>query len=174
MRCPYCAAGNIAGTELCETCGADLAGLDIPERREGGVGQLLRDRIADIDPTSPITATADETVATVVERMRQARHGCVQVMDGERQTGIFTERDVMSRVLLAGLDPGTTPVGEVMTRRPTILDIDDPPAHAIHRMVSQGFRHLPITREGELVGSISVRNILRYLDRKVLGAEAEA
>ena len=172
MRCPYCSADNIAGVELCENCGADLAGLDIPEARGGGVGRLMRDRIADIDLTPPITATADETVATVVERMREARHGCVQVGGGEQQTGIFTERDVMSRVLLAGLDPRATPVGEVMTPQPTTLGIDEPPAHAINRMVSQGFRHLPIIRDGELVGSISVRNILRYLDGEILGAKS--
>ena len=171
MRCPYCSADNIAGVELCENCGADLAGLDIPEARGGGVGRLMRDRIADIDLTPPITATADETVAAVVERMREARHGCVQVGGGELQTGIFTERDVMSRVLLAGLDPGATTVGEVMTPRPITLDVVDPPAHAIYRMVSQGFRHLPITRSGKLVGSISVRNILHYLDHKILGVE---
>ncbi len=172
MRCPYCGADNIAGIELCENCGSDLAGLDIPEARAGGAGRLVRDRIDDIDLTPPITATADETVEAVVLRMRQARHGCVQVLDGDRQTGIFTERDVMSRVLLAGLDPGATTVGEVMTPSPTILSVDDPPAHAIYRMVSQGFRHLPITRGGELVGSISVRNILRYIDGKILGADA--
>lgn len=171
MRCPYCGTNNIAGSELCESCGADLAGLDIPEARGGAVGQLMTDRIADIDLTPPITATADETVEAVVLRMREARHGCVQVMEGATQIGIFTERDVMSRVLRPGLDPAGTPVGEVMTRQPMVSSINDPPAHAIHRMVSQGIRHLPITREGTLAGSISVRNILRYIDRRILGAE---
>ena len=173
MRCPYCGADNIAGTELCESCGADLAGLDIPEARDGAVGQLMTDRIADIDLTPPITATADEPVEAVILRMREARHGCVQVMDGETQVGIFTERDVMSRVLRPGLDPAGTPLAEVMTRRPMIASINEPPAHAIHRMVSQGIRHLPINRDGTLVGSISVRDILRYIDRRILGAEAE-
>ena len=170
MRCPYCKADNIAGTELCESCGADLAGLDIPEARGGAVGQLMTDRIADID-LPPITATAEETVEAVVLRMREARHGCVQVMEGDRQTGIFTERDVMSRVLRPGLDPATTPISGVMTPQPIVASVEEPPAHAIHRMVSQGIRHLPIHREGELVGSISVRNILRYIDSAVLGAE---
>ena len=171
MHCPYCGAENIAGVELCESCGADLAGLDIPEARGGAVGQLMTDTIADIDMTPPITVTADESVEAAVSRMREARHGCVQVMDGERQTGIFTERDVMSRVLRPGLDPAATAVGDVMTPRPTISSVDEPPAHAIHRMVSQGIRHLPINRGGELVGSISVRNILRYIDARILGAD---
>ena len=172
MRCPFCGTDNIAGNELCESCGSDLAGLDTPEARGGAVGRLMTDRISDIDLTPPITASADDTVEAVVLRMREARHGCVQVLDDEGQTGIFTERDVMSRVLLRGLDPGATAVGDVMTPRPTTLSIGDPPAHAIHRMVSQGFRHLPITRGGKLAGSISVRNLLRYIDRKILGTDA--
>jgi len=156
--------------ELCESCGSDLAGLDIPEARGGGVGRLMTDHVGDLELTPPLTATADETVETVVRRMREARHGCVQIVDGERLTGVFSERDVLARVLRRSLDPGATPVGEVMTPQPTTLSVHNPPAHAIHRMVSQGFRHLPITHGGKLVGSISVRNLLRYLDRDILGA----
>lgn len=173
MRCPSCGADNIAGVESCESCGSDLAGLDLPEARGGLVGRLMTDRIGDIELTPPITVSLDDTVAAVVLKMREARHGCVQVLDGERQTGIFTERDVMSRVLRRDLDPRTTPVADVMTPRPTVLSLEDPPAHAIYRMVSQGFRHLPISRDGELVGSISVRNLLRYIDGKILGADTD-
>lgn len=171
MRCPFCGADNIPGVELCESCGSELAGLDIPEASSGGVGRLMRDRIDDIELTPPVTATADESVEAVVHRMREARHGCVQIVDGDEPIGIFSERDVMSRVVMPGRDPSTTTMGEVMTKSPMTLSVDSPPAHAIHRMVSQGFRHLPITRDGELAGSISVRNILRYIDREILGAE---
>ena len=174
MRCPSCGTDNIAGVELCESCGSDLAGLDLPEARGGAVGQLMTEQIKDIGLTPPITASADETVEAVVLRMREARHGCVHVLDGEKQTGIFTERDVMSRVLLAGLNPSTTPVADVMTPHPTSLRVEDPPAHAIYRMVSQGFRHLPITSDGELAGSISVRNLLRYIDCEILGAQPDS
>ena len=170
MRCPYCGFDNIAGSELCESCGADLAGLDIPEARDGSVGRLMQDQVGDIKLTPPITASADEPVEVVVRRMREARHGCVQIMDGDEQIGIFTERDVMSRMLIPGRDPAATAVGEVMTHGPTTLSLGSPPAHAIHRMVSQGFRHLPITSGGKLVGSISVRDLLRYIDRAILGA----
>jgi CBS domain-containing protein len=171
MRCPSCDTDNIAGTEHCESCGSDLAGLDIPEASGGGVGRLVRDQLGDLELRPPIIAAADETVEAVVRRMRQARQGCVHVLDGDRPIGIFSERDVMSRVLLRGLDTSTTTVGQVMTPRPTTLSVGDPPAHAIHRMVSQGFRHLPITRDGELAGSISVRDLLRYIDGEILGAD---
>ncbi len=170
MRCPNCGQDNIPGIELCESCGSDLAGLDIPEAGGGFAGRLMTDRIGDLDLTLPLTVTADETAEAVIARMREARHGCVQVCDGETLIGIFTERDVLSRLVRPGLDARTTRVGEMMTSRPNTLTTADPPAFAIHRMVTQGFRHLPILDRGKLAGTISVRNILRYIDREILGA----
>jgi CBS domain-containing protein len=172
VRCPSCGADNIAGNELCDNCGSDLAGLDLPEARGGAVGRLMTDTIGDhIELTPPITARPDETVEQAILKMRQARHGCVQILDDDRPAGIFTERDAMSRVVRPGLDPRSTPIREVMTPRPNTSGVDEPPAYAIHRMVSRGFRHMPVTRDGKLVGSISVRNILRYLDREILEAQ---
>lgn len=173
MRCPYCGSDNIPGVELCDSCGSDLAGLDTPEASTGSVGRLMTDRIGSLQLTPPLTASPDEPVEAVIVRMRAARHGCAEIVDGETLVGIFTERDVMSRVVRPGLDPAATPVVQVMTRRPTTLGVENPPAHAIHRMVSQSFRHLPITRDGKLVGSISVRNLLRYIDAEILGAPPE-
>jgi CBS domain-containing protein len=172
VRCPFCEFDNIDGVQLCESCGSELAGLDTPEARGGSVGRLMTDRIGDLELTPTLTASPDESVAEVIARMREARHGCAEILDGEKLVGIFTERDVMSRVVRPGLDAAATRVEQVMTPRPTTLGVENPPAHAIHRMVSQGFRHLPITRDGKLAGSISVRNLLRYIDREILGAKA--
>ncbi len=102
--------------------------------------------------------------------MRRERHGCVQVCEGDRLVGIFTERDVLARVVRPGLDAASTPVSQVMTPDPFTLSSLDPPAFAVHRMVSQGIRHLPILDNGNLVGLISVRNLLRYIDQEILGA----
>jgi CBS domain-containing protein len=169
VRCPSCGADNIPGLELCESCGSDLAGLDTPEAAGGFVGRLMTDRIADLELTPPLTVSPDDSAAMAIGKMREARRGSVQVRAGERLVGVFTERDVLARIVCRGIDPGATPVGEVMTPAPTTLSTNDPPAFAIHRMVSQGFRHLPILQAGELVGSISVRDILRYIDRAILG-----
>jgi CBS domain-containing protein len=57
-----------------------------------------------------------------------------------------------------------------MTRAPWTLAPGDPPAFAIHRMVAQGLRHLPVIDSGELQGFVSVRNILRYIHEEVIGA----
>lgn len=171
MRCHNCGAENIPGIDLCDTCGSDLAGLDLPEAEAGVQGRLLTDRIADLTLEPPVTASAEETVAEAVTRMRETGHGCVLVETGGRLEGIFTERDLLVRVLRRGLDPAAVRLGRVMTPEPFTLSPADPPAFAIHRMVAQGLRHLPVVVGDDLKGFISARNVLRYLHRDVIGSE---
>lgn len=168
MRCPSCGSRNIQGVDACENCGSDLAGLDLPEAGRGFTGRLLSDRIGDLDLSPALTVAPETTVAESISRMRERRSGCVLVVrDGELE-GLFNERHVLTRVLRADVDPATTPVSEVMSTEPLRLDPDDPPAFAVHCMVSRGFRHLPVVKGEELLGYLSVRNILAYLHRDVI------
>lgn len=170
MRCPYCGFKNIAGIDLCESCGSDLAGLDLDASSSGFKGQLLTDKLGDLTLGPPICLGGESTVKEAVETLREAHHGCVMIKDDSRLTGIFTERDLLTRVLRPGLDPAETRLAEVMTPSPFTLSPDDPPAFAIHRMVSEGLRHLPILDAGALLGFVSVRNVLRYIHEDVLGS----
>ncbi len=170
MLCPFCGHDNIAGIDLCASCGSDLAGLDVLEAQHGFQGKLLSDRVGDLTMGPAIVVAADASVRQAVEKMRRFRHGCVIVEDTERLVGIFTERDLLTRVLLRGLDPDQVSMAEVMTRNPWTLTPGDPPAFAIHRMVAQGVRHLPVIGGGELQGFVSVRNILRYIHEDVIGS----
>lgn len=170
MRCPHCDTRNIPGAQLCEECGQDLAGLDIPEAGGGVVGRLMTDRISDLAVMTPLTVEAAASVREVVELMRREHHGCVLVEADGKVVGIFTERDVLTRVVRKGLDPADVPVRDVMTPDPYELDAVDPPAYAIHRMVVGGLRHLPIYSGSELLGFISVRNVLRYIHDDVMAA----
>ena len=172
MRCPYCGLENIPGIEQCENCSAELAGLDLPENAAGFRGRMLRDTVRGLTLAPALTVSASDTVASCMATMKEARHGCVLVTDGPQLVGIFTERDVLARVVTAGLDSETTEVAEVMTNRPVTLDPDDPPAYAIHRVVAGGFRHLPVVDGNEILGFISVRNLLRYIHDDVMARAA--
>ncbi len=163
MLCPNCGLDNIPGIELCESCGTDLAGLDIPEAGGGDAGRLLTDRLRTVPMAPPLWLGPEATVREAVELMREKREGFVLVVKDGSLVGIFTEHDVVSRVLRRDLDPGNTGLSAVMTRRPITLTRDDPPAWAIHRMVSQKLRHIPILDGDEAAGLISIRGILRYL-----------
>jgi CBS domain-containing protein len=110
----------------------------------------------------------DQKLAQVPETMtvREAavlmarRHiGAVMIMDGNRLTGIFTERDLLGRVVAAGLDPDTVKLAQVMTRDPDTISGDDSALDALQMMRRSGYRHLPVTKGGQVVGIISVRDL---------------
>ena len=174
VPCPYCGSENIPGVDLCEACGSDLAGIDLVESQDSFQGQLATDRIESLTMGPAIVVESDSTVAEAVRVLRRFRHGCAIVQDGDRLIGIFTERDLLTRVLLAERDPEDVRLADVMTRSPWTLGPNDPPAFAIHRMVLQGLRHLPVVADGELQGFVSVRNVLRYIHEDVIASKKDA
>jgi len=115
-------------------------------------------KLADCPPASVTAAT---TVRAAVDVMRDARVGAVVVLEGERVAGIFTERDVMLRVVGAGLDPLTTTVSSVMVSNPVSVTPAARRAEALELMLTNHFRHLPITDDaGKAIGMLSIRNVL--------------
>jgi CBS domain-containing protein len=170
MQCPYCGEENIPGVDICESCGSDLAGLDLPEARGGFRGKLLNDRIGDLRISPALTVPLDTKVAEAIAKMREARHGCVRVVETDGKVGgMLKERHVLTRVVRKELDASATPVSALMSPDPLRLSPEDPPAFAVHCMVAYGFRHMPVVEGDDLLGFISVRNILSYLHRDVIG-----
>lgn len=106
---------------------------------------------------------ADATVVNAVRVMEQARGGACLVVDGEDLIGIFTERDVMRRVVDERRDPETTAVSEVMSSGLRTVAPETDTARALELMVSKHIRHLPIIGEsGDLLGLLAMRNVLRH------------
>jgi len=170
LLCPNCGYDNIQGTDLCESCGSDLAGLDLVEAHPGFRGRLMTDHIGDLPLISPPPfVQPDTTVAAAVSLMREARLGCVLVQEGSELLGIFTERDVLTRVLRPGKNPREVVMSEVMTADPITLSPSEPPAHAIHLSAARGLRHLPVVAGDSVLGFISVRHLLRHIHENVLG-----
>lgn len=87
--------------------------------------------------------------------------GAVVVMDGSRLHGIFSERDLLKRVIVGGRDVHTTPVGEVATQDIIVANPDEPVAQLLAKMKQGGFRHIPIVEGGRLVGIVSLRDLLQ-------------
>lgn len=169
MLCPNCGRENISGVDLCEFCGTDLAGLDIPEAQSGFGGRMSRDRVAALPLVPALLVPPDCTVSEAILLMRDARHGCVLVAEEGRLGGIFTERDVLTRVIRPGMDPEKVIVNDVMTPDPVCLSPTDPTAYAINLSAARGLRHLPVVDGGRLLGFISVRGLLRYIHADVIG-----
>jgi CBS domain-containing protein len=106
----------------------------------------------------PKGATVLETVRAMVEHNVSA----AVVLDGERLLGVFTERDVVKRVVLKKLAPETTPVGEVMTTSVVTVREDADRSSVLRLMADHHIRHLPVVdAEGKVLTMLSMRHLLR-------------
>ena len=108
-----------------------------------------------------VTARADTSVRTAAVTMATHKVGAILVVDpGGALSGLFTERDVLNRVVARSLDPDTTPLSAVMTTNLQTASPDKPLAHALHLMFEGGFRHVPVVEDGKPIGMVSARNAL--------------
>jgi CBS domain-containing protein len=107
------------------------------------------------------------TVAEAVRVMSTHNVGIVNVLDGDRLIGLFSERDVVRRVVDRGLDPAATRVGDVMTTEIVVADADEDYQSAMRKMDQANIRHLPVVSSGRLVSMISIRDLMRvYIEDK--------
>jgi len=102
--------------------------------------------------------TVLETVRAMVER----NIGAVPVIHAGKLVGIFSERDLMRRVVAEGRDPRATCMAEVMTDDPLAVGTGEDLETCMTLMRRHGFRHLPVCHEGQLVGMVSLRDILLH------------
>jgi CBS domain-containing protein len=113
-----------------------------------------------MQPRHLLKATPVDVVAKVARAMAKKNVGAAMVVQGGRLLGIFTERDIVFRVVAHGLDAKTTPVGEVMTPNPEVVHPDKPFGHALLIMHDKGFRHLPVVENDKLIGIVSARSAM--------------
>ncbi len=85
--------------------------------------------------------------------------GAIMVVEDLQLVGIFTERDVATRVVAAGLDPDATKLGQVMTPNPDTLKPTATVRDALDLMKMHGYRHLPVVQGRKLVGIVSIRDL---------------
>jgi CBS domain-containing protein len=110
---------------------------------------------------------ADNTVLEGARFMMERRIGALPVLRNGELVGIFSERDIMNRVVAVGRLPGTTKIHEVMTAKPKAVSVDETVENCLYLMREFGFRHLPIVDGKELKGLVSSRDILlRYISQK--------
>jgi len=126
------------------------------------------------DEGEPIHSVGPDAMVTDCARtMENAKVGAVIVMDGERLTGIFTERDALNRVLAAGLDPRSTRVSEVMTKDPYCIPPTMTVGAAMQLVTQRRFRHLPVVQDGKVLGVISSGDLTHWLVKDQIGEVQE-
>ncbi len=119
--------------------------------------------IEDLMVTEMITALPYETVAEVVRRMCANKVGAVLLVEHGQLCGLFSERDLLTRVVEAHRDAYFLDVGSVATRDPISVNVDAPVRTVLQLFREHKFRHLPVLRNGVPVGILSMRDFLEFL-----------
>ena len=107
----------------------------------------------------------EDSVLDAVRKMNCERVGATLVCVDNRMVGIFTERDVLSRVLDAGRDPDATRVADVMTREVVTVGPETGVKEAMAVMTERRTRHLPVLEDGNLRGVVSIGDLTRWVSR---------
>jgi len=113
-----------------------------------------------MEPRKLVVASPQTSVREAARLMADARVGAVLVVSEGRLVGIFTERDVVYRVMAADRDARTTCLGEVMTAQPKALAPEESFGRALLVMHENGFRHVPVVEAGRPLGVVSARHAL--------------
>jgi CBS domain-containing protein len=121
------------------------------------VEQILAVKGPDVIVTEP-----DANVHEVCRLMAEANVGSVIVRAGQEVRGIFTERDLLRRIVAAGKDPAATAVGEVMSSPVRHCRLHDDVSRCAHRLADGHIRHLAVIEDGVLIGLIGLRDIMRF------------
>lgn len=125
---------------------------------------LLQDTLKDIQFNSALVLDEQASLYEAVRMMRRHRQACVLITREGRLAGIFTEHDVLMKIVDTGIDLEHTAVRSYMTPDPVALPADAGVAYALNKMVVDGFHRLPLVdSEGHPVGVVSMRNIIGYL-----------
>ena len=131
----------------------------------------MRDMSEMVSHQNPLTLPPTATVREACASMRDRRVGAVLVIEGDRRlVGIFTGRDAVSRVLAEGRDAAVTPLGQVMTPDPDTMPPGRSAIEALRLMQDGGYRHLPVIRDGRVIGVVS-RGDFRGLEQARLDEE---
>jgi CBS domain-containing protein len=122
------------------------------------ISALLERKGSAVHAVSP-----DVTVLEAVEEMNRHRIGSIVICENKQPIGIFTERDVLQRVVGGSADPRATRVREVMTRELITITPDTTIEQTMTLFADKHCRHLPVTSGGDLVGLISIGDISRWV-----------
>ena len=128
------------------------------DKRNESLSELLEEHHATIHSVSP-----DVSVTDCVRLMNEQRIGAMLVMEEDQLIGIFTERDAITRVLGAGLEPSYTKVSAVMSNDPICITPSTTLDEAMAIVSNQRIRHLPVVQDGQVLGMVSAGDLTHWL-----------
>jgi CBS domain-containing protein len=109
------------------------------------------------------TIEPDATVFQAIEMMADKNIGALPVVNGRRLLGILTERDYTRKVILKGKSSKNTSVSDIMSKKPIVADSNDTVGDCMRLMTEKHVRHLPILKDGELQGIVSIGDVVKWI-----------
>jgi CBS domain-containing protein len=137
-------------------------GISIFKKGKNGPGDSLGSLLDEQNPKIH-SVRPDVSVTECVRRMNDLGIGSMLVMEDDQLLGIFTERDAITRVLGAGLDPVSTNVSGVMTENPVCVTTSTTLEEAMGIVTNQRIRHLPVVEDGKVLGLVSSGDLTHRL-----------
>ncbi|MGH7172935.1 MAG: CBS domain-containing protein, partial [Gemmataceae bacterium] len=166
MICPHCSYDNLPGSEQCDNCHTDMTQLDRPVAQDRVERSLMEDTVSQLGSREAITLEPTAPVKQAIDILLSHNIGAVLIVnDAGKLLGIFSERDLLTKVADPTGDHLARPVQDFMTADPETVRPTDTLAFALHKMDVGGYRHLPVLKDGQLLGIISVRDMLRHMTR---------
>ena len=120
----------------------------------------VRELLGNKESASKYSITVQDTVLTALKVMSEANISAVFVVDGKRVAGIFTERDYLRKGEIEGRQASTTIVKDVMTRNVYTVTLDTTLEQCVALMGTHHIRHLPVVENDQLVGLVSIRDVM--------------
>lgn len=166
MICPVCGHDNLPGIETCSHCQHDLTTLDRPAAANHIEFCLMHDPVSSVKSTPPPTMLASASLQDAIDRMADSNIGALVIVNDEGLlVGIFSERDLLTKVIGVHENFSQLRIDQFMTPRPETVAPTDTLNFVLHKMDGGGYRHVPVLDHGKPISIISVRDMLRHLTR---------
>lgn len=168
MNCPSCGHENIDGIDRCENCLAPFRQLDIPSAgaAEGLARSVMENNLGQLGQDETLSVAPDTLALEVARLMKNSNSGCALVLDRGKLVGIFTEHDVLQRMIGDNKDLAAVTVKELMSRNPETLHEKDSVAEALNKMSLGRYRHIPFVKSDGSHAVASIQSVLQYIARE--------
>ena len=165
MLCPSCGFDNIEGVDRCDNCMKSLRDLDVPRADATGglVRSVMEDDLSRLSLEETLMVRPEDPVIEVARRLKERGTSCALVLDGDDLAGIFTEHDVLRKMVGASEEMLNAPVREMMTPQPEALRETDSVAAALNKMAMGRYRNVPILKNDGSYAVTSIQHVLKYI-----------
>jgi CBS domain-containing protein len=133
-----------------------------PEEKTDGLRRVRSDSINLMETDDYVCLEPSTPLSEAIERMKEDEGGCVIICEARRVVGIFTERDLLTKIIGEQVEM-SSPVSQWMTPTVETMPPDGTIGDAVRVMNEKGYRNIPVVRDGQLVGSVSVFDVITYL-----------